>query len=142
MKCSAGRALDALLCRKHQCWFDGLFARRSTFGRLKTRLSIARLGVSVDITRLQAPPRPPKRQSKDCLFFCQSILAKTVITPDFLRKNRESGAFCVLWAILIYLQLLLPIFSKRVGGMATTSAERQKNKNFEKRCHLSAHSDI
>ena len=87
--------------------FGDQVGQRSAEGCGKTRLSIARLGVSVDITRLPVPPRPPKRQSKGCLFFCQSILAKTVITPDFLRKNRESGVFCVLWAILIYLQLLL-----------------------------------
>ena len=83
---------------------------RSTLGWSKTRFSIARLGVLVDITRLQVPPRPPKRQSKGCLFFCQSILAKTVKTPDFLHESSQSGAFCISAAILIYLQRLLPIF--------------------------------
>ena len=77
--------------------------------------------------RVQVPPRPPKRQSKDCLFFCQSMVAKTVKTPDFLRKNRESGAFCVLGAIMSYLQLLLPIFPKHVGAVAAPSVERHKN---------------
>jgi hypothetical protein len=46
------------------------------------------------------------------------MVDKTVKTPDFLRKNRESGAFCILGIILIYLQRLLPIFLKRVGGLA------------------------
>ena len=68
--------------------------------------------------RVQVPPRPPKRQSKDCLFFCQSILSKTVKTPDFLHESSQSGAFCISAAILIYLQLLQPIFPKRVGEMA------------------------
>ena len=98
---------------------------RSTLGWSKTRLSIARLGVSVDITRLQVPPRPPKRQSKGCLFFCQSILAKTVKTPDFLHESSQSGAFCISTAILIYLQRLLPIFLVLGGGMSAQSAGLQ-----------------
>ena len=100
---------------------------RSTLGWSKTRLSIARLGVSVDITRLQVPPRPPKRQSKDCLFFYQSILAKTVKTPDFLHESSQSGAFCISAAILIYLQVLLPIFSKRVGEMAAPGGDHRSD---------------
>ena len=52
------------------------------------------------------------------------MVAKTVKTPDFLRKNRESGAFCILWGILIYLQLFLPIFPNPVGEMATTSERK------------------
>jgi hypothetical protein len=32
---------------------------------------------------------------KGCLFFCQSILAKTVKTPNFPQSNGELGAFCV-----------------------------------------------
>ena len=113
--------------------FGGRVGGRSTSGWSKTRLSIARLGASVDITRLQVPPRPPKRQSKGCLFFCQSILAKTVITPDFLRKNRKPGAFCFVKVILICLQLFLPIFPNPVGDMAATSAaEGKKGENFEK----------
>ena len=44
--------------------------------------------------RVQVPPRPPKRQSKDCLFFCQSSLAKTDKNPWFSKKNGNPGAFC------------------------------------------------
>ena len=75
--------------------FGGQVGQRSALGRLKTRLSIARLDVSVDITQLQVPPRPPKRQSEDCLFFCQSMVAKTVKTPNFPLSNGELGTFCV-----------------------------------------------
>ena len=98
---------------------------RSTLVWSKTRLSIARLGVSVDITRLQVPPRPPKRQSKGCLFFCQSILAKTVKTPDFMHESSQSGAFCISAAILIYWQRLLPIFSIS-GGVTSALTRRMK----------------
>ena len=76
--------------------FGDQVGERSALGRLKTRLSIDVLARSVDITRLQVPPRPPKRQSKDCLFFCQSMVVKTVKTPDFLRKNRKTGFFMSL----------------------------------------------
>ena len=76
--------------------FGDRVGERSTLGWSKTRLCIALLGVPVDITRLQVPPRPPKRQSKDCLFFCQSMVVKTVKTPDFLRKNRKTGFFMSL----------------------------------------------
>ena len=106
--------------------FGDQVGERSTLGCGKTRLSIARLGVSVDITRLQVPPRPPKRQSKGCLFFCQSILAKTVKTPDFLHESSQSGAFCVLWVILIYLQLLLPIFPISGGDKSAPTVEQKK----------------
>ena len=110
---------------------------RSTLGWSKTRLCIARLGVSVDITRLQVPPRPPKRQSKDCLFFCQSILAKTVKIPDFLHESSQSGAFCISWAILTYLQLFLPILPNPVGAMATS--EWEKNYIYSIRHNLVIH---
>ena len=110
--------------------FGDQVGERSTLGWSKTRLSIARLGVSVDITRLQVPPRPPKRQSKGCLFFCQSILAKTVITPGFPRKIGKPGAFCVLWAILIYLQLLLTIFLVLVGDKSAPTGGVQEVANF------------
>ena len=104
--------------------FGDQVGERSTLGWSKTRLSIARLGVSVDITRLQVPPRPPKRQSKGCLFFCQSILAKTVKTPDFLHKSSQSGAFCISAAILIYLQRFLPIFPISGGGRAAPTKKK------------------
>ena len=44
------------------------------------------LGESMDhrlegVRSLQVPPRAPKRQSKGCLFFCQSIVAKSHKTP-------------------------------------------------------------
>ena len=69
---------------------------RSAKRRPKTRLSIDVLARLVDITRLRVPPRPPKRQSKGCLFFCQSILAKTAKPPGFPKKNGKPGDFCVL----------------------------------------------
>ena len=102
--------------------FGDRVGERSVLGRLKTRLSIARIGVSESETRLQLPPRPPKRQSKDCLFFCQSILAKTVKTPNFPCCNGELGAFCISWAILIYSQLFRPILPILVGGMSAPAA--------------------
>ena len=39
--------------------------------------------------------------------------------PVFCVKNRKPGAFCISGPILICLQLLLPIFPKRVGAVAT-----------------------
>ena len=50
-------------------------------------------GELVDITRLQVPPRAPKRQLKGCLFFCQSILAKTAKIPVFPTKTEAQGSF-------------------------------------------------
>ena len=100
---------------------------RSAKHRLKTRFSIARLGVPESVIRLQVPPRPPKRQSKGCLFFCQLILAKTVKTPNFPVKNGELGAFCIPWAILAYLQLFLPIFLKRVGAVAAPGGDHRSD---------------
>jgi len=46
------------------------------------------------------------------------MVAKMVKTPNFPVKNGELGAFCVLWVILICLQLFLPIFPNRVGAVA------------------------
>ena len=54
-----------------------------------------------------------------------------IVTPGFLRKNRKPGAFCVLWAILSYSQLLLPIFPNPVGEMAATRAEGGKFTAFD-----------
>ena len=105
--------------------FDGQVGERSALGRLKTRLYIAQLGTLVDITRLQVPPRPPKRQSKGCLFFCQSILAKTVKTPDLLHESSQSGAFCIYAAILTYLQRLLPIFLISGGDKSARPRKKQ-----------------
>ena len=59
----------------------------------------------VYITRLQVPPRAPKRQSKGCLFFCQYILAKTDKTPVFLISNRKTGIFYLVSVRLIQLQV-------------------------------------
>ena len=95
-----------------------------------TRLCQSIEGEAVDITRLQVPPRPPKRQSKGCLFFCQSILAKTVKTPDLLHENSQSGAFCIYAAILIYLQRLLPVFLVLGGGMSAPTGGVQEVANF------------
>ena len=80
--------------------------------------------------RVQVPPRAPKRQSKGCLFFCQSILAKTVKTPDFLHESSQSGAFCISWAILIYLQLLLTIFLIAGGDKSAPTGGVQEVANF------------
>ena len=46
------------------------------------------------------------------------------MTPDFLRKNRESGALCALGDIITYLQLFLPVFPVLDGEMAATAVER------------------
>lgn len=43
------------------------------------------------------------------------MAAKTVAPPDFLRKNRKSGAYHIYVAILVRLQLLLSGFLKRSG---------------------------
>ena len=127
--------------------FGGRVGGRSTLGWHKTRLCFARLGVSVDITRVQVPPRPPKRQSKGCLFFCQSILAKTVKTPDFLHESSQSGAFCISAVILTYLQRLLPVFFQ--SRAATSRRRRRKGEIYlwqltsrEQSCILSTEVNI
>ena len=71
---------------------------------------------TVDITRIQVPPRAPKRQSKGCLFFCQSILAKTVKTPGIPTKPEPQGLLCLLYEILMPLQVFLLVFVAYVGG--------------------------
>ena len=43
---------------------------RSTLSHPKTRFSIARLGVSESVTRLQVPPRPPKKSTEIVRFRC------------------------------------------------------------------------
>ena len=61
--------------------------------------------------RVQVPPRPPKRQSKGCLFFCQSILAKTVKAPDFLHESSQSGGFLHLLGNLSLFATIATYFS-------------------------------
>ena len=51
------------------------------------------------------------------------FVSKTVKTPDFLHESSQSGAFCISAAILIYLQVLLPIFSISGGDRAATTEE-------------------
>ena len=46
------------------------------------------------------PPRAPKRQSKGCLFFCQSILGKTRFMPLAENEKSRLGHFCVFASIL------------------------------------------
>ena len=65
-----------------------------------------------------SPASPTKETVERPSLFCQSILAKTVKTPDFLHESSKSGAFCIYTAILTCLQGLLPIFLKRVSEMA------------------------
>ena len=69
-------------------------------------------GKWVDITRLQVPPRPPKRQSKGCLFFCQSILAKTAKTPWVPITLVPKGSFASIYAYL-HLFAIVPIHFRR-----------------------------
>ena len=70
---------------------------------------------AVDITRLQVPPRAPKRQSKDCLFFVSPSLPKP-LKPLGFQLIRNPGAFCLLYEILMSLQVFLPVFVAYVGG--------------------------
>jgi hypothetical protein len=53
----------------------------------------------LDIPQIEATASE-KRQSKDCLFFCQLILTKTAKTPGFPRKNGKPGAFCIFGSII------------------------------------------
>ena len=76
--------------------FGSHVGERSTKGGRITLASDDVLTKAVDITRLQIPPRAPKRQSKDCLFFCQPSLAKTVKTPGIPMKREPQGLFCLL----------------------------------------------
>ena len=60
-----------------------------------------------------------------------SILqVKTVKTPDFLHESSQSGAFCISWAILIYLQLLLTIFLIAGGDKSAPTGGVQEVANF------------
>ena len=86
-------------------------AGRSGVGGLENKTG---LGESMDrrlegVRSLQVPPRAPKRQSKGCLFFCQSIVAKSHKTPVFPEKRNHRGIFRSLYAIRIHLQPFLPI---------------------------------
>ena len=47
----------------------------------------------VYIIQIRVPRRAPKRQSKGCLFFCQSMAAKTPKTPGFPTKMGTQGLF-------------------------------------------------
>ena len=87
---------------------------RSTLGNLKTRLCIALLAVLVDITRLQVPPRSPKRQSKGCLFFVSRYWLKPLKPLEFLIERNPRGFLRInpmhdmFWALLArYRQLSL-----------------------------------
>ena len=84
-------------------------------------------GSSVHCGRAGSSPASPTKETVERLsLFCQSILAKTVKTPNFPRSNGELGAFYVLGPMLIYLQLFLPIFPKRVGAVAAEDARKRK----------------
>jgi hypothetical protein len=50
-----------------------------------------------------SPASPTKETVERLSLFSQSILAKTVKTPDFLRKNRKTGFFYVFGVIVSYL---------------------------------------
>ena len=77
---------------------------------------------AVDITRLQVPPRAPKRQLKGCLFFCQSMVAKTAKTPGFPTRMGNQGIFCFFQGSLIHLQLFLSV----LVDLAAQPSPRQK----------------
>ena len=64
---------------------------RSTLGHLKTRLCIALLAVLVDITRLQVPPRSPKRQSKGCLFFVSKASLAEIWKKSIITVPKNNG---------------------------------------------------
>ena len=64
-------------------------SKMSKFFRLRRNEGYVACGDAV-------PPRPPKRQSKGCLFFCQSILAKTVKAPGIPNEKEVQGLFCLL----------------------------------------------
>ena len=76
--------------------FEQSVGEWSTKGGRITLASDDVLTKAVDITRLQVPPRAPKRQLQGCLFFCQSILAKTDKTPVFPIRNGKTGIFYTL----------------------------------------------
>jgi len=67
--------------KRAHAFLGGEVDERSVLRAGKTRLSIDMFDKTGDITQVQVPPRPPKRRSKDRLFFCQSILPKTEKTP-------------------------------------------------------------
>ena len=74
--------------------FGGQVGQRSAEGCGKTRLSIARLGAPVDITRLQVPPRPPKKKDirLDVFLFCMLELKGR---PSVVRRKVSGGHFLV-----------------------------------------------
>ena len=60
-------------------------------------------GSSVHCGRAGSSPASPTKETVERLsLFCKYSLAKTVKTPDFLRKNRESGVFYVFGVIVCY----------------------------------------
>ena len=74
--------------------FGDQVGERSTLRWSKARLCIALLAVPVDITRLQVPPRPPKRKDirLDVFLFCMLELKGR---PSVVRRKVSGGHFLV-----------------------------------------------
>ena len=87
--CKAAREVARLAITAFGDWVGV----RSTLGWSKTRFSIARLGVSVDITRLQVPPRPPKKSIEIVRFRCFFLLLWPVFEPEKLEFSGDRFGF-------------------------------------------------
>ena len=68
----------------------------------------AMVGRSKLVLGLQVPPRAPERQSKDCLFFCQSMVDKTGKNGCNLHFWVEMEIFRLCLLVLAHCHLFLP----------------------------------
>ena len=119
-----------------------VFGRREVArNRIGTRLCQSMDHRLVDITRLQVPPRPPKRQSKDCLFFCQYILAKTAKIPVFPMKREAQGLCCSFCEKHIRLQLF-PSISVDLAAQPPPADQTNLFLQLKKECPIQRKSEM
>ena len=95
----------------------------------------------VYITRIQVPPRPPKRQSKGCLFFCQYILAKTAKIPVFPMKREAQGLCCSFCEKHIRLQLF-PSISVDLAAQPPPADQTNLFLQLKKECPIQRKSEM
>ena len=82
--CTAGMPFEQGSGENNPCKavFGHQVGRGATGGERVSGSSIHWFDVPELVSQVQIPPRPPKRQSKGCLFFCQSILDDMNIRDD------------------------------------------------------------
>ena len=86
--------------------------------------------MSTPDVRVQVPPRPPKKQSQGCFFFCRfrrgSTAQKILKALGFPTKTGIQGLLCYFSAILIYLSLFSTISVPNVGTPVGAPTRKHK----------------